>query len=143
MNMKGFGMTAILLIAATFLVTSPVKPASPPAAEEVTRNTPPSHADDRSETVGKIKDALEELDAQIARLERELRRTWAEMEPLARDAADAAMLRLRERRTELAEWYGGLKHSSAEAWEHVKKGFQDSYRAMASAFEKAKEEFER
>jgi len=35
----------------------------------------------------------------------------------------------------------GLKHSSAEAWDQVKKGFVDSYDAPANAFDKAENEF--
>jgi hypothetical protein len=34
-----------------------------------------------------------------------------------------------------------MKHSSADAWDQVKKGFVDSYDALANAFDKAEDEF--
>jgi hypothetical protein len=34
-----------------------------------------------------------------------------------------------------------MKHSSANAWEHVKKGFLDSYEALSEAYDKAVKEF--
>jgi len=48
---------------------------------------------------------------------------------------------LRKKRNELAEWYGGMQHSSAKAWEHVKRGFLKSYEALSKAYEKAVKEF--
>jgi hypothetical protein len=53
-----------------------------------------------------------------------------------------AMRRLRERRTDLAEWYGGLRHGSAGAWSEVTTGFADSYRAMSDALRRARDEFQ-
>ena len=41
----------------------------------------------------------------------------------------------------LAEWYGGLKHSSSNAWEDVKTGFLESYHQLQGAFDKAAQEF--
>jgi hypothetical protein len=38
--------------------------------------------------------------------------------------------------------YGGMKHSSAKAWEQVKKGFLDSYESLSKAFDKAVKSFE-
>ncbi len=35
-----------------------------------------------------------------------------------------------------------MKNSSADAWEHVKKGFTDSYAALQNAWEKAQNEFD-
>ena len=34
-----------------------------------------------------------------------------------------------------------MKHSSADACDHVKKGFVDGYEALAGAFDKAENEF--
>jgi hypothetical protein len=48
---------------------------------------------------------------------------------------------LGQKRNKLAEWYGGMKHSSAGAWKHVKKGFLKSWEALLDAYEQAKKEF--
>src|SRR5260221_336005 len=45
-----------------------------------------------------------------------------------------------EQRDEAAEWYGGLKHSSAESWEQVKAGFVKSYEVLRQSFAKARKE---
>jgi hypothetical protein len=34
-----------------------------------------------------------------------------------------------------------MRHSSANAWEHVKQGFLDSYEALSDAYNKAMKEF--
>jgi len=43
--------------------------------------------------------------------------------------------------TKAAEWYGGLKHSSAESWEQVKTGFVKSYEVLKESFAKARKGF--
>jgi len=48
---------------------------------------------------------------------------------------------LRKQRTEIAEWYGGLKHSSIGAWDEIKKGFANSYTELEKSLEKAREKF--
>ena len=63
------------------------------------------------------------------------------MDQASREKAKKNFTGLRKKRNELSEWYGGLKHSSADAWDHVKKGFVDGYEALASAFDKAENEF--
>jgi hypothetical protein len=66
---------------------------------------------------------------------------WNEMDQASRESARKTIQALRKKRNELSEWYGGMKHSSAEAWDQVKKGFVDSYDALANAFDKAEDEF--
>ena len=60
----------------------------------------------------------------------------------ARQKVKANLKALRQQRNELAEWYGGLKNSSADAWEQMKKGFSNAYQALSDSWEKAKGEFE-
>src|SRR6266571_3916163 len=64
----------------------------------------------RDEAVKKAKAALDDLDGRVGRRER----------------------------NEVAEWYGGLKHGSAESWEQVKAGFLKSYQALKESFAKAR-----
>ena len=37
----------------------------------------------------------------------------------------------------LAEWYGGIKHSSDNAWDTVKQGFADAYRTLSESLAEA------
>lgn len=98
-------------------------------------------ADQRDEAVKKVKDALDDLDARIESIEERIDNEWDQMNQAARQKARATLKDLRKQRNEIAEWYGGLKHSSADAWERMKKGFSDAYTALHAAWEKAKKEF--
>jgi ubiquinone biosynthesis protein UbiJ len=95
----------------------------------------------RDEAIKKAKAALDDLDARIGRLERRLDNEWDRMDQAARKKARATQKALRRERNEVAEWYGGLKHSSAESWEQVKAGFVKSYEVLKASFAKARKEF--
>jgi Skp family chaperone for outer membrane proteins len=98
-------------------------------------------AEQRDEAAKKVKVALKDLDARIQGMEDRLEKKWGQMDQAAREKARSAMQSLRKKRNELAEWYGGMKHSSANAWEQAKKGFLDSYDSLSKAFDKAVKEF--
>jgi hypothetical protein len=95
----------------------------------------------RDEAVKSAKAGLDELDASIRRLERKIASDWDKMDEAARRKARAALDALHRQRNEAAEWYGGLKHSSKEAWNEVKDGFAKSYDALSGAFAKARKAF--
>jgi hypothetical protein len=95
----------------------------------------------RDEATKSAKAALDDMDAGIRRLERKLEREWDQMDAAARKKARATLDALRRERNELAEWYGGLKYSSAEAWDEVKSGFAKSYDDLKGAFGKARKAF--
>jgi hypothetical protein len=95
----------------------------------------------KDEAVKKAREALGDLDARIDRLQARLEKKWNQMSQAAREKAQATERGLRKERTEAAEWYGGLKHSSATAWGDVKNGFVKSYQALADAVHKAEREY--
>jgi hypothetical protein len=95
----------------------------------------------RDEALKQAKAALDGADARIRRMERKLDNEWGNMDQAARRKSRAALNALRRERGELAEWYGGLKHSSAESWEQVKAGFVKSYEVLRKSFAKARKEF--
>lgn len=97
-------------------------------------------ADQRDEAVHKAKAALDDLDKRIAALEARVRTHWDQMDEATRTKVTANLKELRERRTRLAAWYGELKTSSRDAWEDVKKGFSDAYRALDDVWEKTDQE---
>jgi peptidoglycan hydrolase CwlO-like protein len=98
-------------------------------------------ADKRDEAVKKVRIAIDDLDRRIENIESRIEEQWNQMDESAREQAQATLKTLRTKRTELAEWYGGMRHSSANAWEHVKKGFLASYKALSEAYDKAVKEF--
>jgi hypothetical protein len=95
----------------------------------------------RDEAIKQVSDAIEKLDARIDDLEIRVEKKWGRMNQSARDKARAALKSVRKKRNELAEWYGGMQHSSSNAWQHVKKGFLDSYETLSKAYDQAVKEF--
>lgn len=96
----------------------------------------------RDEAVAAAGKKLDKLDVQIDALQNSLDKRWHEMTEAARQKQQVALKTLREKRNDVAEWYGGLRHSSADAWDRVKNGFSDSYDRLEEAFEGASKEFE-
>lgn len=99
-------------------------------------------AEQREEAVKQAKIALEEMDAAMERLEKRIDQNWEKMDQAAREKARNTLTSLKKKRNELAEWYGGMKHSSANAWERVKSGLVDSYQTLKESFQEAEKEFE-
>jgi len=95
----------------------------------------------RDEAIAKIKVTLDDLDQRITALEATIDANWEKMDKTARENARARLQELHKERTEVAEWYGNLKNSSAEAWEQTKRVFSDAYKNLNDAWEKSEEEF--
>jgi hypothetical protein len=95
----------------------------------------------RDDAIKQAKAGLDDVDARIRRMERKLDNEWERMDQAARKRARATLNALRRERNEAAEWYGGLKHSSAESWEQVKAGFVKSYDVLKESFAKARKQF--
>lgn len=135
---------------------------SPPAEPESTTQAEPATnapiSEEISETVEAIRDfsaerrvdavanarrAADDLDRQMERLQAQTDAQWSRMNDAARARSQATMADLRKRRNALAEWYGGLRHSSASAWGEMRTGFADSFQQLAEAMRKARAEFDR
>jgi hypothetical protein len=76
----------------------------------------------RDEALARAQPTLDRLDQQIDRLEDRLAVEWDRMDRTARERARTALKELRKRRTDLAEWSGRMRESSAGAWEQVREG---------------------
>jgi len=98
-------------------------------------------AEQRDAAVAAARKALEKTDARIDQLQKRIDRNWQSMSAEARQQARAAMQELQQERRDIAEWYGGLKHSSSNAWDEIKQGFAKSYDALGKSLEKAVGEF--
>jgi len=100
-------------------------------------------ADQRDEALSKAKAVMDDLDAKIDKLRSSIHKQWGSMDKAARHKAQAALDSLKQQRKEMAESYNALQQSTAGAWEHVKKGFADSYTDLHDAWQKAEKEFDR
>lgn len=96
----------------------------------------------RDEAARKAKVALEALDSRINTLENDVNKNWDKMDKAAREKSRQTLKALHEQRVIVAEWYGGLKNSSAAAWEDMKKGFSEAYKALQHAWQEAEHEYE-
>jgi hypothetical protein len=95
---------------------------------------------ERDQAIKSAQTALADADARMRRMERKVDAEWDNMDAAARKKARATLNTLHKERDELAEWYGGLKHGSAEAWDEVKSGFVKSYETLKHSFSKAGKE---
>lgn len=91
----------------------------------------------RDQAIKSAQAALADADARMRRLERKMDREWDKMDDAARKRARETMDTLRRERNDAAEWYGGLKHGSAEAWDEVRSGFVNSYEVLRRSFTSA------
>ena len=98
-------------------------------------------ADKKEEVMQKAKESLDKLDKRIDALEVKIDKNWDKMNEAARTQARENLMALRKQRNHVAEWYGSMKTSSADAWDHMKNGFSDAYKALADAWEKSEKEF--
>ncbi len=97
--------------------------------------------DQRDEALQKAKIVLDDIDARINDLESRLSQKWDQMDQAARQKAASHLAALRKDHNKVAEWYGGLKHGSSQAWEDVKTGFSKSSQDLQDAFKKAYDDF--
>ena len=100
-------------------------------------------AERRDEAVATARRAADDLDRQMERLQRQMDEGWDRMSEVTRARSRASMADLRQRRNALAEWLGGMRHSSGAAWGEVRSGFVKSYQELAEAMRKARAEFAR
>ena len=148
MNIRTLMFSACTLAAQ--VVLSPLAVGAEPPSPKVTTKEVSRKADDAAKAVGQYsiqqrdealksaKAALDDVDARLLAIDRKLDREWDHMDQAARKKARAARDALRRERDEAAEWYGGLKHSSAESWEEVKAGFVKSYEKLKASVARAR-----
>jgi hypothetical protein len=153
MQTQKLGKASLMIIMAFFFAMGSVSLAAETSAPETAKKDVKEKvtetaqaikkysAEQRDEAVKKAKAALDDLDVRIDRMESQLNKKWDQMDQSARKKARAALTALRKQRNEVAEWYGGLKHGSSNAWEDVKNGFLKSYQELEDAFDKAYREF--
>lgn len=95
----------------------------------------------KDEAIERTKTALGNLDSHIDSLETRMEKNWDNMDEQVRKETRANLKTLRQQRTKMAELYDNLKNSSADSWDHVKKGFSDAYEALSEAVKKTEKEF--
>jgi len=108
--------------------------------QEATESIKKYSIEQRDEAVKNTKATLDKMDKRIDQMESDLNKKWKNMTESAREQKQKSIHALKEKRNEVAEWYGGLKHGSANAWEEIKTGFSNAYEALGEAVNKAEKE---
>lgn len=96
----------------------------------------------RDEALDAARKSTEALDRDIGRLQQDVQERWASLGSDARARTSSALAELRDRRTKVAEWYGGMQHGSDLAWDEVKSGFVESYHTLSDSFRRARAQFD-
>jgi multidrug efflux pump subunit AcrA (membrane-fusion protein) len=96
----------------------------------------------REAALARAKTTLQAMDARIEQLQAQADDQWDQLSQSARQKRQATLRALREQRNRVAEWYGGMKHSSAGAWDDVKDGFVGAYGILTRSFGNALAEFD-
>lgn len=150
-------LLSAMLAASASSVAQTAAPAQPATSHQPPQATPAKEHGGARDAVDRIKDvsiarrdealaqarkSTEAIDRDIARLQADARDRWQALDKDARDRTQTALADLRERRTRLAEWYGGMQHGSDAAWEEVKTGFVSSYHTLAESFRRARTQFD-
>lgn len=96
-------------------------------------------AEQKDAAVAKAKELMDKLDDQIHVWEGRFEENWQDLKKSSQENYKTSMQELRKKRNDLSEWYGSMKHSSADAWEEVKKGFTDTYDQMVKSLDQNQE----
>lgn len=153
----GLGSTAVLVAAVPMAIAQDAPrqapPESTPASDQAQQETAGEQrrvealreitAERRDEAVASARRTADDLDRQMDRLQQQMDEGWDRMSQVARARSRATMADLRQRRNALAEWLGGMRHSSGAAWTEVRGGFVKSYQELADAMRNARAEFAR
>lgn len=95
---------------------------------------------ERDQALTEAREALTQLDAEIARREQVLRENWSEMSAGARETAREQLADLRDARNRLGERFGALQAGTSNAWDELREGFSDAWTAFSEAWTAADED---
>jgi hypothetical protein len=98
-------------------------------------------ATQRDQALASARDLLQAMDRRIDDMESRAADEWSGLSEALRERRKAAMQELRQQRKELSVWYGGMRHTSANAWDEVRQGFIEAYGSLSNAFDRAMSEF--
>lgn len=98
-------------------------------------------AEQRDEAVEAGREAASAIDARIDQMQAWVSKNWDKLSEEAREDRQQIIADLRRQRSDLSEWTGAMKHSTAESWEEVKQGFVNAYEAIGDSYNAVLEKF--
>lgn len=97
--------------------------------------------DQKDKAVTEAEQTLDYLDNRIEKLEDKSEKRWNKLSNQGREQLQENLKNLRKQRTEVAEWYGGMKQSTKESWDYLKSGFMKSYKIMSDTWHNIENEY--
>lgn len=95
----------------------------------------------RDQAMAAAREELAELEGNIDSLQEDINGQWDQLSDAAKDQWGDTLAALQEKRIEASEWYGKVKHSSADAWDEMKQGYVAAISELKQAWKKASEEY--
>lgn len=152
-------LAALVAPVASAASGSTAQQSTPPRAAESAAPAPPTPEESRAErrieelrgftveqrdeAVERARTTLDVVDARLRDWQARMDRDWDRMDAASRERMRRTMDQINRQRVEAATWYGGMRHSSAEAWNVVRTGFANSYRELADSMRRARAELDR
>lgn len=140
--------TSVLLLSLAFASLA-AEPTSATTQDEVKKEVSQAvdtirsySVDRRDRALKEARQLLADIDRRIEQREAQLQDRWSKMTAPARERTQALLRKLRAQRNAVSEWYGGLRHSSNNAWDDMKQGFTDAFSELQAAWDEAAQEFE-
>lgn len=145
--------TAVSTLLALFIVAGAVQADSDTESEQPDRSMAKqwneametldsATAEQREKALQAGRTTLDAMDERIEKMEAWTNEQWESLSENAREQRTEMLRSMREQRSKAAEWYGGMKHSSAETWEDTKQGFIKSYEKLQDVYGDAVESFQ-
>lgn len=94
-------------------------------------------AQQRDKALEAGKKTLDAMDQRMDELEAWTHEHWNSLSKESRKKNLELLAEMRRQRNKVAQWYGGMKHSSAGAWNGVKQGFIKSYNKLQTLYHRA------
>ncbi|RXJ83326.1 hypothetical protein [Arcobacter sp. CECT 8985] len=98
--------------------------------------------DKKDQALKRVKNSLDKLDENLDSLESKVDNQWDKMSKTVQKKTRQNLRSLRKQRNQVAQWYGSMKSSTADAWESTKKGFSKAYGKLEETWEKAEKQFD-
>lgn len=94
-------------------------------------------AEQREEALAAVRETLDEIDSEIARLEQRARENWADMSEATQEQTRETLEELRDRRNRLSEAYGAMRQGTQSAWDEVQEGVASAWSELKDAWDAA------
>ena len=141
-KLRNFILTLVLVFSTASLIVSCSKTETELSPDKVTINEVNQELkelvngmkeysyEEKDQATEQVKATINDINLRISKLNADVNQNTAEISESTKQQAEATIKVLERKRDKLSERYAKLEIASAEAWEELKAGFIDSYKAL-------------